>query len=418
MEKLEILRCEGCGAPVPLGTGTDVHCPYCGVRFPVPDAYAKMRQAEVKRDAGRTEAHRLFAMLGSPPGVIARAWGSVSTGCIWLLLWPLAFVVDALLIAKGLEIVSRNIGATLFDVWSNTRIYTGVGAAMYVTLGIPTVLGIYGRRRTKGKQRLQAALAALPADQAGGPARCRSCAAPLDAPDGATGVACLYCGADNLVKMPESWIAQLRTSASKLVTTVEEVAREDLDQRKKERRSLAWQLGWLAIFVPVLAGFGMVLDRDTSTFPPSWNEAVAGDRKMIPAIRKDTAKWDTYFAPDWPAGAGLGFFAFDKSERDTTAKGTVYFKRSYLVALKAGEKVTITSGAFPEGARKLVFTFRTQTSAVFGDSWQQEGEDAVLLPDSTVTYAAPRSAWYRVDVLLVDDIPPGAQFRLGWKVVS
>ncbi len=92
--------------------------------------------------------------------------------------------------------------------------------------------------------------------------------------------------------------------------------------------------------------------------------------------------------------------------------------RSYLVALKAGEKVEFTSGDYPKGARALGFTFRTQASAVFGDSWQQEGEDVYLYPNSTASYVAPRSAWYRVDVLLVDDIAPDRQFRVGWKIVS
>ena len=384
----------------------------------MPEAYARMRQAEVERDVGRVEAHELYGKLGDPPGFLAQAWGAVSAGCIWLFLWPLAFVVDALLIAKGLEIVSRHIGATLFDVWSNTQIFTGVGVAMYVTLGVPTVVGIYGRRRTKGKQNLQAALAALPPDRAGGPARCRSCAAPLDVPDGATGLACLYCGADNLLRMPEAWVSKLRSSASKLASTIEDVAKQDREMRAKDRRSLAWQLGWLAIFVPVLAGFGFALDRDTSSFPPQWSAAVAGERTMIPAIRKDTAKWDTYIASDWPASAGLGFFAFDKSERSTTAKGTVYFMRSYLVALKAGETVAFTAGDYPKGARALGFTFRTQASAVFGDSWKQEGEDVYLYPGGSASYVAPRSAWYRVDVMLVDDISPDRQFRVGWKVVS
>ncbi len=418
MERLEVLRCEGCGAPVPIGTGKDVHCQYCGVEFPVPDAYAQMRQAEIQRDAGRTQAHALFRTLSRPPGAIARAWGSVSTGCIWLVLWPLAFVVDALLIVKGLEIVSRNIGVTLYEVWSNTQIFTGVGAAMYVTLGVPAVFGIYGNRRTRSRQQLQAALAALPPDRAGGPARCRSCSAPLDFPDGATGVACLYCSADNLLTMPEAWVSRLRSSASHLVTTVEEVALQDRHVRSKERRSLAWQLGWLAIFIPVLAGFGFVIDRDTSTFPPPWKVAIAGDRTMIPAIRKDTAKWDTYIPPDWSSRAGLTFFAFDKSERNTTAKGTVYFTRSYLVPLRRGETLELTAGDFPDEARALGFTFRTQASAVFGDAWHQEGEDVYLYPDRTASYVAPRSAWYRVDILLVDDIPPGRQFRVGWKVAS
>lgn len=416
MDRLEVLRCEGCGAPVPLGTGTDVHCPYCGVEFPVPDSYARMRQAEVQRDAGRTEAHALFRKLGDPPGWLTQGWGSVSSGCIWLFLWPLAFVIDALLIAKGLEIVSRHIGVTLFDVWSNTQILTGVGVAMYITLGVPTVLGVYGNRRTKGKQQLQAALAALPPDQPGGPARCRSCAAPLDVPDGATGIACVYCGADNLLNMPEPWVAKLRSSASRLVSTVEDVAEQDRAMRAKERRSLAWQLGWLAIFIPVLAGFGFVLDRDTSTFPPQWQTAIAGDRKMIPAIRKDTAKWDAYIPPDWPTNIGLGYFAFDAAERKTTAKGTVYFMRSYLVPLRSGETVTFTAGDYPSGARALGFTFRTQASAVFGDTWAQEGEDVYLYPGGTASYVAPRSAWYRVDVMLVDDIPPDGQFRVGWGV--
>jgi len=71
---------------------------------------------------------------------------------------------------------------------------------------------------------------------------------------------------------------------------------------------------------------------------------------------------------------------------------------------------------FPPGARGLGFTFRTRSGAAFGDTWTQEGKDVILLPNATASYEAPRSGWFRVDAMLVDDVQPGQRYELTVRV--
>jgi hypothetical protein len=291
-------------------------------------------------------------------------------------------------------------------------VWTGIGVALYVTLAVPAALGIYGKRRTNGRRALQAALACLPADRPGGPARCRSCSAPLDVSPGSLGLACVYCGADNLVAMPASWIAKVQRSALSLSSRIEDAGREDREMRSRELRSMRRQLGWLLIFVPVMAGFGAAFDHESDAFPPNYRTAIAGERTFISATRTDTGPYDKFIPPPLSASGDEVRLAFDKSER-----GDGYFMRSYLVPLRFGEKVAFTSGSFPDGARALVFTFRTQANSIFGDDWRQQGKDVLLYPDSSAEYVAPRSAWYRVDMLMIDDVAPGRPFRVGVSVL-
>ncbi len=413
MPELEILRCPTCNAPVPLGGGDDVACPYCGASFPVPEKHRALRDAERRRASERDEARALYDTLGHPPGALARAWGQVATGCVWLFLWPIGFAVDALLIAKGLEVLSRSVGASLFEVLPGPVVWGGVGVVLYVTLAIPIAIGVYGNRRTKGRQQLQAALAALPPDREGGPVRCHSCGAPLDVGPGDLGLACLYCGADNLVRMPEAWVANLRAKVGTLDRTIESAGREDREMRAKERKSLRWQLAWPLVFIPLLVGFGFVTDRDAEAYPPAWSTAIAGERRMIPA-EKGTAR--TYEPPALPASGARIRFAFDGAERKKTERGDVYFERRYYLPLRAGERVTFVAGDFPEGARALGFSFNAQASAVFGDDWRQIGKTVYLYPNKTATFDAPQSSWYRVDVMMIDDVAPGRQFDLGLSI--
>ncbi len=408
---LDILHCPGCNAAVPLGDRDDVVCLYCNTSFPLPDKHRALRDAERRKTSEREEARALYATLGRPPGVLARLWGEVAVGCVWLVLWPVAFVASGLLIAKALEVLSRSLHATLYDTLPNTVVWAGIGVALYATLAVPVVLGVYGKRRTNARQRIQAALASLPADRSGGPARCRSCGAPLDVVAGALGVACVYCGADNLVRMPEAWVAKLRERTAGLDVDIETAARTDREMRSGERRSLARQLSWLLVFIPVMTLFGVAFDRDADAFPPNYRRAIAADRQLIPASRPDDGPYDKFVPPTIAANGVQVRFAYDKSE-----KGDGYCMRSYLVPLRYGETVTLVAGDFPWGARALGISFSTQVSAVFGDDWRQEGRSVYLYPHGTVTYVAPRSAWYRVDVLMIDDVAPGKQFEIAVSV--
>jgi hypothetical protein len=335
-------------------------------------------------------------------------WGEVALGCVWLVLWPVGFVVDGILIAKALEVVSRSMHATLFEVLPNAVVWGGIGVALYATLAVPLALGVYGNRRTNGRRRLQAALAALPPDREGGPVRCHTCGAPLEAGPADLGLACLYCGADNLVRMPEAWVAKLREAVGRLDLTAETAGREDRELRARERKTLRRQLAWPLVFVPVLTAFGIAIDRDADAYPPNWRAAMAGERRMIPARQSTVEHYDDYVPPPIPADGTRIRLAFDASERRKD-----YFLRSYLLPLRYGERVTFAAGEFPDGARALGFTFRTQASAVFGDDWRAVGRNVILYPNGTATFDAPRSAWYRVDVFMIDDVAPGEQFDLG-----
>jgi hypothetical protein len=403
---LDVLRCPGCNAPVPLGDADEVVCRYCGVAFPVPEEHRELRDAERRRAAERDEAHALYRTLGRPPSVVARAWGEVAVGCVWIFLWPFALVFDAFLIAKLLEVVSRSIHATLVDVLPGAVVWGGIGAAMYATLAVPLALGVYGSRRTKARRKLQAALAALPPDREGGPARCHSCGAPLDVGPSDLGLACVYCGADNLVRMPERWIASLREKTKRLDTGIESAGREDRQMRAMVRKSLRRQLAWLFVFVPVMAAWGVVIDRDADAYPPNWRSAVAGDRELLP-VAPDVEDYDRYAPPPLSANGSPRLIAFDRAEKH----GDSYF-RSYYLPLRYGETVAFASGEFPDAARALGFVFRTQESVIFGDDWRSVGRTVILYPHGSATFAAPRSAWYRVDVLMLDDIPPGQLFEI------
>ncbi len=297
-----------------------------------------MRDAERQKALERDEAATLYATLGRPPGVLARAWGSISVGCIWLFLWPVAFVADALVVMKVLEVVSRAVHATLFEILPNKVIWTGIGVILYATLAIPLAVGVYGNRRTSGRRRLQASLAALPSDRAGGPVRCRSCEAPLDVRGGELGLACVYCGADNLVRMPGEWVAGLRRKVGELDARIETIGREDREMKTKERRSLRRHLAWPLVFIPLMALIGFASDRDTDAFPPNYSTAMVDPRVLIPAV-PPSAPYDTYRPDPFTANGSVYSIAFNRSEN----KGE-YSLRSYLVPLRSGETVTFTSG--------------------------------------------------------------------------
>ena len=170
--------------------------------------------------------------------------------------------------------------------------------------------------------------------------------------------------------------------------------------RAKERRSLRRQLAWLSVFVVLLFVFGIALDRDANQYPPSWRVAIAAPRALTAAVAP-TAPYDTFIPPPVDADGRMHRVVFDRSERKSN-----YSIRSYLLPLRAGETVSFGSGDYPDGARALGFTFRMQMSAVFGDDWRQVGKDVILLPNGSGRFVAPTSGWYRVDMMIVDDLPP------------
>jgi hypothetical protein len=321
-------------------------------------------------------------------------WGGISIGVVYIVLWPFAFVFDGIFLVRALEWLSRSLHANLTEVLTNAHFFTLVGVAMYVTLGVPLVLGVYGRRRTDARRLLQTALAALPPSRPGGASRCRKCGAPLDVARDALGQTCVYCGTDNLVAMPESWVGAVRSKAKSLGGAIEAAADEDRKMRARTRKSLRNQLLWLLLIFPPLYGFGVQLDNDEYRMPPSWQGAVAGERQFISTIRRDPKKLRQVIPPPLPVSPQRNAISFDASE--CADDGCL---RSYLVALRYNEIVTITGGDFPESVKGIAIIYHTQADAFFGDDWREVGEHGILLANKSAEFRAPRSAWYMVEFI-------------------
>ena len=389
---LEVLCCDGCGAAVPLGDVGQTTCPYCNTVIDIPQAYRALRDVERAGAAKRLQAQQLFTKLGRPPGFILRMWGGVSLGPGYLLLLPFVFVFAGIVISKCTDAISNTIYATLVDVLTNAQFFTLIGALMFVTLGLPIVFGVYGRR-TNARQRLQAALAAMPPSRKGAPSKCRKCAAPLEVGANSLGQTCYYCGTDNLVQMPEPWIGKARKNTTSLGMTIEEAAKQNALMRSRERRSLRNQLLWLLLIFPPLFGFGKLLDSDKEKMPPSWQKAVQGERQFIYASKSSLGNYSQGVHPPIPIALVPINILFDKEE--CTSAGCV---QNHLVALRFRETLTISSGELPPGVDALLIVYNTQTNSFFGD-WSEIGERGILFANKTIQFHAPRSAWYRLDII-------------------
>ncbi|MEW6127731.1 MAG: hypothetical protein AB1757_11895 [Acidobacteriota bacterium] len=394
---LQVLTCQACGAAVPLTAGETVACPYCQATVVIPSAYRALREVEDEAAAKRTKAQQLFKVLGNPPGRFLRLWAGASLGLGYLFLLPLVFVFAGIAISKGTDAISSTIHANLADVLTNAQYFSVIGALMFTTLGLPIVLGVYGRRRTDSRQRIQAALAALPPKRAGAPMGCRKCAAPLPIKDDALGETCYYCGTDNLVHLPESWISKARGKITSLGATIEEAAEQDALMRSRERRSLRNQLLALGLIFPVMFGFGKALDSDKERMPPRWQTAIKGDRRLIYASKSSLGSHVQALHPPHPISQLPLNIVFDKEECLETG-GCL---RSYYVALRDNEKLLISGEKFPQRARALGFNYYTQTNSLF-DDWSRLGEHRILYADQTLEFRAPRSAWYQVELICSD----------------
>jgi uncharacterized Zn finger protein (UPF0148 family) len=390
--ELEVLLCAKCGGPVPLGDGDSIKCPYCGTLNEVPEDHRRLRDAERKLSSERVQAQELYRRLGTPPGIVLRVWGRISVALIYLLVLPVAFVFDFIAVTRIMHSVAGAIHANLTDVMGDTDLFSLVGIVMYLTIAPALLLGVYGNRRTRARRMLQAALSAMPPARPGGPRLCRSCGAPLDVATGALGQTCPYCGTDNLVAMPESWVQSLRSKARAIGKQIESAGRKDDAMRTRLRSGLKAQSVWLLIwiFVPVI--FMGFLVEGGGSWPPSWGRAVKGDRQFISAVREDPTDFKQWRPEPFTLSQDIKPFGFNSSECDK--KGCV---RMYLLALRYRETLVISAGDFPAGVDGMAVDYSLEQNPLFGGDWKPVSEPGILLPHQSIQFQAPRSAWYRVD---------------------
>jgi DNA-directed RNA polymerase subunit RPC12/RpoP len=308
--QLDVLRCQGCSAPLALADAATIRCPSCGSETAVPAAHREAFEKMHHDSASRNEANALYARLGRPPrmlrvigvmfdpsGVTRPLTGARSLllrGIGWYYKWvllvfgPFIMLVAAIL---AINLLMRAIGAhyhanVIETLPASTRDWIQMPIPVAAALA-GTALGVYGRRTAISRQRLQAALAALAPQHEGGPSSCRACGAPLSVTGEALGVRCIYCGADNLVALPQAWLARLGAKTAAVDREITVAGSELARQQAQLRRSLWIRVGAVVIFVGAIVAIGLATGSDsprTESVPPSWPPFADDPR---PLVRRD-----------------------------------------------------------------------------------------------------------------------------------
>lgn len=190
--RLEPLRCKQCGGTVPLRAASEVPCPFCGNRVPIPDKYHQF----LVDDETRVETEKRFRDVTRVP----RARVDYAAAALVLLLPALAAAIPMLLTHHPISA------------------FTIFAAAVVPSLLPGTGLWIWSSSIHATVARFQLALTCKPPELKGGPARCRECDGPLYVAPGALSATCGYCGADNLV-------ANIAGAARRLHTALREQLR-------------------------------------------------------------------------------------------------------------------------------------------------------------------------------------------------
>ena len=429
-DRVSVLRCTSCGAPVPLADADAVQCPHCDSMVAIPEAHRALRAAERKYNEHRDEAHALLARLGKPPSWIVRALVHVD-GLIIIALVTLGTLLSGLL-SIALSTLAARVSLALFHVdlddvvlhrYDPTAVAVlGQFACLLAFLGSLFVAGAYARTRGKGLREVQAELSAKPPERPHGPSRCRACGAPLSSKPNDLAVTCPYCRSDNLLKIPERWTHDVIHRWQRLVSAVEDAALSFQEEERAIRRSLIVRLtlvlGASASILVVL--FGLTdgakpdfttetpyrrIDGDFSTF--DWNASVAS-----PALTLDHED----------ARGCLGFRCFVSLRKRSCSEGDGYNQfvvpagacdaeactLHWYVPLRRGDTIEFTAHDLP--AQSFVSLEAHVRNAPFHHNarawgrtlpgyfaWLSDGTPARLPP-------APHDGWFQLMLALGEGV--------------
>lgn len=223
-----MLRCDGCGGPVPGDDRPVKRCGFCGRDVAVPDGVReRIRAARTVRVSAEVTPQLVQRVLGQPA----------------------ARTTNATLAAGGVSMLAL----APATVWAGGQLYradhltaaTIVGLVLVLVALFGTLYALLslflGRRQAVALVALR--LGATPATSADGSYTCRSCAAPLAAAATAVVVACDYCKAPNILGL------DLRAEAAD-AEAQEQALETDLYAADMRRRR---GLRWLGLAVVALA---------------------------------------------------------------------------------------------------------------------------------------------------------------------
>lgn len=386
------LTCAACGGAVPLAAGDRTACPFCRAEVEIPRAYRELRDAERTIDAEHREGHALALELARVPSAPVRMLAMFdSAAFVWLGLgfWIVAGVTVGVLVPP---VIGRWFGISTVDVLDE-RTQGWISMVLPLATFALGLLGAgWARKRAIVRGGLQARLAAEPPERTGGPQRCRQCGAALAVGERDTAVGCPYCGTENLVNMPEPWLARMRTHARALGREVEAARVQWAQERRSLRTSLVLRsiFGVLLVGLPSMCVLGAAPRTDTTPI-----DHAAGKPGALPS-------WSEHRERSVPPRgfcrpATVAIVGFTTRPEDCDAEGCRFHR---LVPLARGEAVRVVGGASVPEATEVALQIHERT--MLDDRWTTIARARV---DATPTLRATLSAWYRLEFRVPEGRP-------------
>lgn len=281
-----------------MGDGDFVTCPACGKNTAVPESYKMMRDAHRLSASDAAQLDALCKDISRPPATWERVfvWVGYGVGILTCLVLAIGALVGAIggaiagdklgagdtvtKIAAGIGIVICGIVSVPFvGEWLIASLLTNADAAseavataqmnwasdltvagiLYFFGIVPIALAWRTSQNISSLEALQSQLSAAPAATPGGTSSCRRCGAPLEVRPGALATRCNYCGADNLLSVPDAYAKKKKEDATAIDDQVQAAVLAH-DRTKRADRSTMWLL--LAtgpLLAPVLCGAGWLM---------------------------------------------------------------------------------------------------------------------------------------------------------------
>lgn len=252
--------------PRPPTDADAAQCAHCGARVRIPEQHRELQRRAAAHEAARREAEALLVRLDTPPSyptkIAARVLDQPMLG-FWLFYGipvGIGSVLAALRANTSLAPVLGYASADDVPLWLT---FSEILLLVCLVAFVPRVLGVYANRRASARRLLLAGLAAKPPSAKGGPAMCRVCGAPLTIPDGAVVARCLYCEADNALRIRHALVAGTAAAAQTTARSVQEAAARDREERSHTRTQLLRELARYLVTTALFAGLITVYAIDT-----------------------------------------------------------------------------------------------------------------------------------------------------------
>ena len=398
--KVQPLLCGACGGQVPLAEGNSEPCPFCGAMVPIPETYRVIRDANRISDGDRAKVHAAYKRLGTPPGLLLRAWAGGAR-----LLWKGWWLCSVLSVFALLAALTWSHTLALpwgFDPYDVLGAYpfAGLCALAVVLVSVMPLIVVSYRESTLGlRMELGAGMAAKPPAQRGGPVQCRVCGAPLSVPPGALGVRCGYCSTDNLVALSPRWVTKFG-SASRTEHRVITGALDAEESEIKMRRTIAWleTIGAVLLLGLITWIFGALLTStaDDHHSPKDWRQAVAASPRWFMPYDGDRPS-----SQRTPSNSHATFTLRDRDCGSQPFSCHAGCALHFAVPLHKGETFRVAGNDLPHDTSVCVIS--PEASFLHFRGTFRDAEPARA---ATAEFVAPYSGWFRVVLELPHAMPP------------